>query len=744
MRRVSFVGTLLGAVLLTFGLLGMSSVRTARTQQVADLRRDVERSVSEFDAYFERARSLVLLLSQDPAFSDFYRLHDGDRRVLRTDERAMAKLVRPLRYLETLYPGRIGEACFIDAPGAEFARVVDGKAAPYGDLSLDETGNPFFGPTLAMGVGEVYQAAPYVSPDVHTWVISNSTHIVQSARHNGIVHFEVTLSSFLQYLPRNASVSSAVLDYGADRQVLGTADTRSLAGWSPLPQRYAAAIAADTDQGTFTVEGHPAVFQRLGARPGNANEWVVVEAATFTAGPLPMWLAFGAASAGGALLLASILVLRRQQRALRAAARLDHLTGLSNRLAVEEALQHAIPAGASGAPCGLLVIDLDSFKQINDTLGHQRGDEVLQEIARRLHANTFEYDVVARLGGDEFAVVARELAEPDDILSVAQRLHQALTRPIEVAGQQRFVGASIGAAASPTHGSTPDELLRNADAAMYAAKREHAPPRLYEPGTVEGADDLTMAAELVTAIERQEIVLHYQPQIDLETGHVVAVEGLARWQHPQRGLLPPSGFIPLAERTGLIKPLTITTLRQALSQARDWQARGTPVRVGVNLSSQLLSDPTLADQVLDLLEEHSVPADLLELEVTETALIADPSRAAALLGTLRDAGVHIDLDDFGTGYTSLHSLRGLPLETVKLDRELLTSMLALPSGVDMLAGLVRLIAGLGLRVLAEGVETEAQAAAIREAGCVAAQGFYFGRPVAAEQLSLPDLERSSR
>jgi diguanylate cyclase (GGDEF)-like protein len=737
MRRLPFLGTIIGVVLLTFGLLGVAAIRSARDAQAGDLQRDVQRSATAFDAYFDRARSLNLLLAQNPVFAEPGAGPSAASPPPGRVEADHAALASALAYLQVLYPDRIGEACFIDENGRERARVVHGVPARLDELSPDERKNPFYGPTMALPVGVVYQAAPYISPDTHTLVISNSTRLQTATGGTVIVHFEISLASFLDYLPeKDRRVEWAVLDKRTKQQVLRT----NPSGWTAVPEaapsRYNSVLRATAGSGATTVGGHTGAFAQVPQPFGNANEWVVVEAALTSPTLLPEWVAAGAALIGLLVLAAALGVLRRQQRALRAAARLDNLTGLSNKLAAEDSLKEAIAAQGDTGACGILVLDLDGFKQINDTLGHHRGDEVLQEIARRLHANTLEHDVAARLGGDEFAVVVRNLSGREDVLVIARRLHQALTRPIEIEGHQRFVGASIGAALWPEHGNDAAALFRHADVAMYRAKKEHSPPQMYRGGTSDGVDELTLAAELLAGIERDEIVLHYQPLVDLRDGSVFAVEALARWMHPERGLLPPAEFIGLAERTGLIGPLTTCTLRLGLDQARRWADNGTPMRVGVNLAPQLLTEPGLADEVLMLLAERGLPGGLLALEITETAAISAEEVARSTLIRLRHAGVHIELDDFGAGYTSLHTLAELPLHTVKLDRGLLTSLQSASGGHQVLQGIVDVINGFGHEVIAEGIETAEQAELLLRVGCTRGQGYFYGRPVAADQIHL--------
>jgi diguanylate cyclase (GGDEF)-like protein len=420
--------------------------------------------------------------------------------------------------------------------------------------------------------------------------------------------------------------------------------------------------------------------------------------------------------------------MRRQHSTLRAVARLDHLTGMANRTALEEALDEALVAASrpGGERVALIVLDLDGFKQINDTLGHDKGDLVLQEIARRMHANVFEYDTAARLGGDEFAVVLRNLREADDVATVAHRLREALIRPIDINGVPRFVGASLGAAAFPDHARSSADLLRAADSAMYHAKRGHEGVRVYNPGTAAGADVLQLAADLMTAVETDQLEMEFQPQFSVMSGEITGVESLARWNRPGHGSVPPAEFIPVAEQTGLIHSLTYLTLRRALDEVQAWRRLGCYVPVSVNLSAGMATDTTLPAQIGALLEERGLDASSLVLEITETTAIRDREGALEVLQRLRATGVRIELDDFGSGYASFAALEVLPLDAVKLDRGIVADRS--PGSVRLLTATIEFARRLGLEVVAEGIEDAATLDVVRRLGCDTAQGYHLGRP----------------
>jgi diguanylate cyclase (GGDEF)-like protein len=730
LRMTPFVGMVLGVALLAAGLLLTASAVAQGHQQQRTLQRDAAQVSASFTTYFGRARSLDLLLAHDQAFMVETQ---GDA------ERGAAN--RALAYLEVLYPNAIGEACLIDEQGIEIARVTYGVPAAESELSTNEAQNAFFDPTLLLAAGDVYQAPPYVSPDTGHWVISNSTWIRLENGTRLIVHFEVSLASFAQYVNTTAPGSHvAVVDHSdgrvllEDRTDLPTAVADAVTGTSFPITKWSAALTTETSSaGTTTIDGHPAGFHAIDGEVGNANDWYVVEWSTANASFIPMWAGLAVTGLGILLLVIALLVLRRQQSTLRRAARLDHLTGLGNRKALEEALNTALEAARSGDDSvAVLMLDLDGFKQVNDTFGHDKGDLVLREIARRLHANVFEYDTAARMGGDEFAVVLRNLRDVENVTAVAHRLRDALTRPIEIDGVPRFIGASIGASAYPQHGHTAAELLRGADAAMYRAKRDREGVRLYDVGTIAGASVLGLAAELLIAIDGDMLEMVFQPEMSLSTGEIVGVEALARWNRSGHGPVSPVEFIALAEETGLIRSLTSLTLRLALDEAQAWHRLGIDVPVSVNLSGRVVGDRTLPGEVAALLEERGLDALALVLEITETALINDRERAVEVLKSLRSSGVRVELDDFGSGYASFGLLQDLPLDGLKIDRTLVVDTTS--GGPRLLAATIENAQHRGLKVVAEGVEDEATLDRVRDLGCDTAQGYHLGRPMSADAV----------
>jgi len=440
----------------------------------------------------------------------------------------------------------------------------------------------------------------------------------------------------------------------------------------------------------------------------------------------------------GGLVLTSRDITERTvlERALQHQAQHDALTGLPNRLLLADRFAQALaPAAQVESPTGLLLIDLDRFKDINDSLGHHVGDALLIQVAGRLTAALRVTDTVARLGGDEFAVLLPQVDGMSGALVAAEKIRAALEPPFSVGGVELSVEASIGAVTSDQHGTDSVELLQRADIAMYAAKRKGGRAVAFSPADqTSSSARLSLLGELRGALTAGELVLHYQPKIGLTDGELCGVEALVRWQHPRLGLLPPVEFLPAAEHTGLINPLTRYVLDAALAQGRRWIDQGRPLCIAVNLSARNLLQDDLADQVGALLTRHGVPAELLQLELTESAIMVEPDRARERLGELAALGVQISLDDFGAGYTSLGQLKDLPISQLKVDRSFIATMAQDPSSALIVQSIVDLGHHLGLTTIAEGVETAADVEALRRYGCDAAQGYYLSRPIPAAAL----------
>jgi diguanylate cyclase (GGDEF)-like protein len=413
----------------------------------------------------------------------------------------------------------------------------------------------------------------------------------------------------------------------------------------------------------------------------------------------------------------------------------DELTDLLNRRGFFASLRETI--AARDIRVAVLLLDLDGFKEINDTLGHAAGDALLQQIGPRLRGALRDSDAIARLGGDEFAVlvdVAGTTAH--DAGEIGRRLRETLTAPFEVAGMSLQVRASVGVALYPEHGATAEELLRQADIAMYQAKQNRTGFAVYASSAdPRGGQTLQLSSELERALGAGELVVHYQPKADVETGAVTGVEALVRWQHPERGLLPPDAFVPIAERNGLIRRLTLQVVRIGLAQQARWLAEGIDVPLAVNLSIANLLDADLPRDIATLLDDLRARPRKLKLEITESYLVTDPTLIHSNIQELCDHGVGLALDDFGTGYSSLTHLRRLPIDEIKIDRSFIKDLETDSDDAAIVQSTIDLAHSLNLVVVAEGVETELAWNKLRDFGCDQAQGFYLARPMPAQALT---------
>jgi diguanylate cyclase (GGDEF)-like protein len=376
----------------------------------------------------------------------------------------------------------------------------------------------------------------------------------------------------------------------------------------------------------------------------------------------------------------------------------------------------------------VMLLDLDRFKDINDTLGHHYGDEVLRQVGERLSGLLGEADTVARLGGDEFAILLRSVETPAAGVAVAAAVRRAIAEHFDVAGVRLELGASVGIASFPEHGQDVDVLMQRADVAMYQAKEGRTGVERYVP-ELDGnsVQRLALAGDLRAALEREEFILHYQPKVDLRTNAVAGAEVLLRWAHPVHGWLPPDEFIPLAEHTGLIVPLTNYVLDHALRQMGAWRAQGLDIGVAVNLSARTLIERDLPDRIEAMCHRWDVSTNRLVLEITESMVVADPARALPVLARLHELGVEIAVDDFGTGFSSMDYLKRLPVREVKIDRSFVTTMATDARDAAIVRCTIDLARSLGLRVVAEGVETPDVRARLTSMGCDQAQGYSFSR-----------------
>jgi len=416
----------------------------------------------------------------------------------------------------------------------------------------------------------------------------------------------------------------------------------------------------------------------------------------------------------------------------------DSLTGLPNRTLFLDRVEHAIArARRRSGSVAILFVDLDNFKCINDTLGHHVGDELLIAVSDRLLTSRRPEDTVARLGGDEFAILLEETVPRSDAIRVAERITEKLQVPFTLEGHEVFVTCSIGIGFGDSGQDRSEELIRNAAVAMHRAKQDGK--AWYQPFD-EGMDAqmqerLRLENDLRRALKREEFVVHYQPVVRLDSEQILGMEALVRWEHPEQGLVTPDKFVPLAEELGLIVPIGEWVLREACRQVREWQERypaDQPLRISVNLSARELQHPTLVEVIKEALREAELDPRLLTLEITESAVLKDEEHNIDALRRLGDLGIRFALDDFGTGYSSLAYLKRLPVDLLKLDRSFVETLGEDVEAEILLSGVISIASGLGLYVLAKGVETPEQLARVRSLGCVLAQGYYFSQPLSSE------------
>ncbi len=424
---------------------------------------------------------------------------------------------------------------------------------------------------------------------------------------------------------------------------------------------------------------------------------------------------------------------------IRRLARFDPLTGLHNRTSFFERLNHALAvARRHDRVVALLFVDLDRFKDVNDAFGHVSGDEVLKVLSRRLTKTIRTTDTLARLGGDEFIVLAEDVANQVDVNEFGLRLLQTLSEPVVLNGQECRLGASIGVAMFPNDGEDATILLKTADAAMYRAKESGGNNLAFasEVGERPATERMVLGVGLRRALELKQLQLLYQPKVSIRTGALTGVEALVRWQHPERGLVLPDAFIPLAEESGLIRHIARWVLHQACAQACRWRDEGPgPIRVAVNLSARQFIDGGLVIEVAHALAQTGLGPDLLELEITESMMMAHPERAAETLLEIREMGVHLSIDDFGTGYSSLARLKKFPIESVKIDRSFIGDIANDSDDAAIVSAVIAMAHHLRLNVVAEGVETVEQVHFLRERNCDEIQGYLVSRPVTPEEVS---------
>jgi diguanylate cyclase (GGDEF)-like protein len=571
------------------------------------------------------------------------------------------------------------------------AAVAVAAAYPLGDLLL-----------LAMVVGVFGLSAGRLSP---RWLWLGAG-LVTYAAADTIYLVRVATDSYEVGAPLDAlwALGMTVMAFGA---------------WSPGARRRPAAVGPATlaVPAAFTLV---AVSVLVAASSTQVPTYTVLLAtATLLATLMRTAVAFGD--------LRSLADARTQ-------ARTDDLTGLANRRAFTEELAATLEGPRRPTGGAVLLLDLDGFKDINDTLGHHVGDELLRLLGGRLKGQMRSGERLARIGGDEFAVLLPD-ADEEGAVAAARRVVAAVVAPMDLEDVRLHVGGSIGVALYPQHADDGNGLLQRADVAMYEAKGRGHDVAVYEPGRdLHSPERLRLAEQLRGAVDDDAFVVHYQPLVDLRSGAVTGLEALVRWQHPERGLLYPDAFLPLVEQTGLLHRLTLTVLRAAIAECRRWRLAGLDLSVSVNLSAPSLLDERLPETVRGLLADEEIPADALVLEITEDTLMVDPGRAVGTMHALRRLGVRLSVDDYGTGYSSLSYLRNLPVDELKLDRSFVSDLRPGSPDAAIVRSTVELAHALGLRIVAEGVESAASLAMLRALGCDGVQGYHVSRPVPAAEL----------
>jgi len=414
----------------------------------------------------------------------------------------------------------------------------------------------------------------------------------------------------------------------------------------------------------------------------------------------------------------------------------DSLTGLPNRtLFIDRLQQAAHTAKRDGSIFAVFILDVDRFKEVNDTLGHYNGDRLLKQIALRLSGIIRESDTLARIGGDEFGFILPRLKKQANVKKIAHKIRKSFVIPFALESLSLEVTVSIGTTIYPEHGRDADTLIQRADVAMYVAKQDNLGLAVYSKKfDANSPHRLTLTGELRHAIENDELVLHYQPKVISETSQLHTVEALVRWEHPTNGFMPPNEFIPLAERTGLIEDLTIWVLRKSLKQCSTWHKANLSTGVAVNISSQCLLNPQFPEILTGLLASYNFPAEFLIMEITETSVMLDPERSLAILNHIKTMGVRLSIDDFGTGYSSLAYLKKLPVSELKIDKSFVMDMLTSENDATIVNATIQLGHNLGLEVVAEGVEDQETFDQLRKMGCDLQQGFFISKPVPAEKL----------
>ena len=738
-RRLRIVTLFLGVGLLitSFGLL----IRDGRNEQVVrmsqDLLAEAGTESARLNEYFQRSAALVSQLAQNPSFRDFF--ENPSAAVIADAQRALA-------FIETIYPDSLSEACFIDASGAELPRAVRGEIASSHHLSPDETAAPFFKPTMAMQFGEVYQSAPYRSEDTNDWVIAASTLVpFDDGVRRALVHFEIHLDSLRS---KEASYETegrtriidtsglVVVDSRFEQQdasELGQVDQRQ---FEAVMQRFAATEGPRSQ--VLEIDSELVAFRDLQTGTTTPNQWYVAVSAPppggwFSALSLSSMFVLG----GAAIVFGfAISLMFAHERKLRVMATTDALTGLPNRaLFVVRATQAISLAKRDNQSAAVLLLDLDRFKEVNDTLGHHRGDQLLCEVATRLNGVVRESDTIARLGGDEFALFLSRVDGLAGAVRAAERIAHALSNDSLIDDIPIQTSASVGIAMFPDHGTTVGDLLQHADVAMYKAKRAGGDFSVYSvDDDPHSTQRLSLSADLRSGIARGELRVHYQPKYDLQTMGIIGVEALVRWEHPRLGLLQPGDFLRSAEAAGLLRVLTNSVMTTAFRQLAAWAAQGWHLTMAVNVAPQTIADAAFLDDLRSAIETSGADPQLIVIEITENSLFAEFVASNRALTAVRGLGCSISIDDFGTGYSSLSYLRELPIDEVKIDRSFVMSLQDETADQAIVQSTIELAHSLGYRVVAEGIETVEALNLLNTMGCESGQGFFLRRPATASEI----------
>jgi diguanylate cyclase (GGDEF)-like protein len=746
-----WVGLVMVAGLVPLGLgavvLIRESDRAAMTEQDARLAAAASSEAAALEQSLGRARALLRLSSASPVWRDAVTAPGPLTKTIAAEGRPMRRVHEVLVGLRAGYGRRLaGVADAIDDSGREFAVERPDGPAPITLLAGGETRAPFFWPSMSLPVGAVYQTEPYISPDTHRWVISSSTTALVGEYDRVVIQLEVPIESLRrEALARGRGADVSVIDARTGLVVFDSTHRQRVGATLALPDLHGVrrVIHAGPPAGLGRAGGRRIAYRHLPQVGANANDWYVVVDAPHPPALRPtraaqfvlalMVLALG--GLGLALGRQSAAVRREAERTAHQAMH-DELTGLPNRLLFRDRTERAIAAAhREGIETAVLLMDVDGFREINDTLGHHAGDRVIAAVAARLRGVLRSSDTLARLGGDEFAILLPRIMEESDAVQLAGRVRTALASPLVLRGVPLDIRASIGIAAYPEHGDDVDSLLQHAEIAMYVAKDTRTSMQVYDPSTDDHSTErLALVGELRHALDRNEIVVHYQPKATMWDGRVRSVEALVRWQHPERGLIGPYEFVHLAEHTGLIRPLTHHVLRVALEQCRAWRDRGLDLSVAVNLSVRDLVDLDLPGAIAAELDRFGLEPRFLGIEITETMLVLDPNRTIEVLARLHEMGVRISLDDFGTGYSSLSYLQRLPVDELKIDRSFIRGLTGSETDTSIVEATVALARKLGLATVAEGVECADTWERLLRLGCDVAQGYFISRPLPAEAL----------